>query len=236
MSETLGTIFSGVLERLHTQATTHLPSLIAAGVIFVVAFVMAVFVRALIVRLFKGATIDRFLRKTGLAFMMDPTGGFRATRIASEGAYWIILIAGALNGLSVFGTDLTAQLIEDFVLLIPKLIVAGVILLSGTWLSQYLSRCTLVWAFNEGLPYPKRLGVAVRVVVLFVAVVVAADHLDFARSVFLAAFIMFMSGLILTVSLAFGLGSSATLRQYLESKRKNETSETEEERSLWTHL
>lgn len=236
MYETLSTVFSGVLDRLQVQATTHLPSLIAAVVILGVAYVIAVVVRGLILRIFKGATIDRFLRHSGVAFMIDPTGGLRATRLVSEGVYWVILIAGALNGLSVFGTDLATQLIERFILLVPKLVVAGLILLVGAWLSQYLARCTLVWAFNEGLPHPRRLGVAVRVVVLFVAVVVAADHLDFARSVFLAAFIMFMSGVILTVSLAFGLGTSRTVRQYFEGKPQNDNAPLPEERSLWTHL
>jgi hypothetical protein len=236
MSETLWTIFAGVLERLRFQATTHLPSLIAAGIILIGAYLFAVIARGLIYRIFKGATIDRFLRQTGVAFMIDPTGGLRATRLVAETTYWGVLIAGILTGLSVFGTDLTSQLIEGFVLLVPKLLVAGFILLAGAWLSQYLSRSMLVWAFNEGLPGPRRLGAAVRVVVFFVAVVVAADYLDFARSVFLAAFIMFMGGLILAVGLAVGLGKSHTMRQYFEGKPESYESEPERERSLWTHL
>jgi hypothetical protein len=143
------------------------------------------------------------------------------------------LIAGFLTGLSVFGTDLTAQLIESFVLIIPKLVVAGFIILGGAWLSQYLARCMLVWAFNENLPHPRRLAVAVRLIVLFVAVAVAADHLNFARSVFLAAFIILVGGFILATSLAVGLGAAGGVRRYLEGKDKTGD---ESERSLWSHL
>lgn len=117
--------------------------------------------------------------------------------------------------------------------MLPKIMVAGLILLAGFWLSQYLGRSLLVWAVNEDLPSPRRLASATRVLILFVAVVVAADQLDFARNVFLAAFIILASGAVLTLSLAVGLGAGGGMRRYFEEKR--EGVETRE-RSLWTHL
>jgi spore coat protein U-like protein len=117
--------------------------------------------------------------------------------------------------------------------MIPKLVIAGLIILAGVWLSQYLARCTVVWAFNENLPYPRRLALAVRLIVMFVAVVVAADHLDFARNVFLASFIILAGGLVLTTSLAVGLSASRGLGRYLEERDKTSN---ESERSLWSHL
>ena len=233
MSETLRIVLKGVLDRLHFQATMYLPSLIAAGIVILGAYLTALIGRRILYRIFKGAAIDRFMRQTGVAFMIDPSGRLRATRIVAETFYWSVLIAGFLTGLSVFGTDLTTQLIQSFVFMIPKLVVAALIILTGAWSSQYLSRCTVVWAFNEHLPYPRRLAVAVRLIVLFVAVVVAADHLDFARNVFLAAFIILTGGLVLTTSIAVGLGASRGLRRYLEEKDKDGN---EPERSLWSHL
>lgn len=233
MSETLRMILGGVVDRLHFQATTYLPSLMAAGVVILGAYLTAAIARRILHRIFKGVAMDRFMRRSGIAHLIDPSGHLRATRLVAETVYWCILIAGILSGLSVFGTDLTAQLIQSFVFLTPKLVIAGLIVLAGAWLSQYLARCMLVWAFNENLPQPRRLATGVRVIVLFVAVVVAADHLDFARSVFLAAFIMFVGGLVLAASLAIGLGLSGRVRHYLE--QKGEASD-DSERSLWSHL
>jgi hypothetical protein len=73
----------------------------------------------------------------------------------------------------------------------------------------------------------------VRVLILFIAVVVAADQLDFARSVFLAAFIIFVGGAVLAASLSIGLGRGG-LQRFLEEKRER-TGEPGE-RSLWSHL
>ena len=229
MIEILKNVLEGALQRLNHQITTYLPSLLAALTLVLGAYLTALLVRWLIYRIFKGLTIDRFLRRSGVAFLVDPSGRLRATRLVGETAYWSILVIGFLLGLNVFDTDLTNRIVQSFVFLLPKLLVAGLILLSGAWLGHYLGRSMLVWAVNENLPSPRRLAVVVRILIMFVAVVVAADQLDFARSVFLAAFIIFVGGAVLAAGLAIGLGGRGVSR-FLEERREGT------ERSLWSHL
>jgi hypothetical protein len=114
------------------------------------------------------------------------------------------------------------------------MVVAGLILLAGVWLSQFLGRSTLVWAVNENVPSPRKLAGAVRVAIMFVAVVVAADQLNFARTVFLAAFIILMGGAVLAASLALGLGSREATSRYFQERAQ--AREERGERSLWNHL
>jgi hypothetical protein len=234
MVETMRKVLEAVLERLYKYVTIYLPSPLAALILFLAAVVTAVLARWLLYRIFKGPTIDRFLRRSGVAFMLDPSGRLRATRLVAEGVYWCLLLAGFLLGLSVFDTDITTQAIQKLVFLMPKIVVAGLILLAGIALGQYLGRSMLVWAVNEDFPFPRRLATVVRIVITFVAVVVAADQLEFARDVFLAAFIILVGGGVLTVSLAVGLGAGRGFRRYFEEKGQK-TEETSE-RSLWNHL
>ncbi len=234
MIDTLQKVIQGAIDRLQYQITTYLPSLLAALTLILTAYVLALSVRWVIYRIFKGLTIDKFLRQSGVAFMIDRSGRLRATRLVAETSYWAILLSGFLMGLSVFNTDLTTQTIQGFVFLLPKLVVAGLILLAGMWLSQYLGRSLLVWAVNEELPSPKRLAAVTRLLIMFVAVVVAADQLNFARTVFLAAFIILVSGAVLTASLAVGLNAGGGVRRFLGERRTN--AEETPERSLWSHL
>jgi hypothetical protein len=138
-----------------------------------------------------------------------------------------------LLGVNVFGTDLTTRIVQSFVFLLPRLFVAGLILLTGTWLGQYLGRGVLVWAVNENFPSPRRLAAVVRILIVFVAVVVAADQLNFARSVFLAAFIILVGGAVLAASLAFGLGGGG-IQQFFQEKKEQTGDSTE--KPLWSHL
>src|SRR5258708_5624439 len=109
MLETLKRILEGAMARLDKSVTMVLPALMAALVVMLAAWQIAACARWLLYRMFKGPAIDRFLRRSGLAFTLDPRGRLRATRLVAETAYWCILLSGLLLGLSVFDTDLTTM-------------------------------------------------------------------------------------------------------------------------------
>src|SRR5947209_3354661 len=197
MIDALKNVVEEALARLHHQMTTYLPSLLAAVTLVFGAYVTAVLARWLIHKIFKGLAIDKFLHESGVVSLVAPSGRIHVTRLAAGTVYWFILLSGCLMGLNVFGTDLTTRIAQGILFLLPKLFVAGLIVLSGTWLGQYLSRSALVWAVNEDFPSPHRWASVVRGLVRFAAVVIAADQLQFARSVFLAAFIIIVGGAVL---------------------------------------
>lgn len=234
MIDTLRTILEGAIERLHNHVTTYLPATLAALTLILSAWLIAWIGRWLLYRIFKGMAIDRFLRRSGLAFIVDRSGRLRATKMVAESVYWSILLTGILMGINVFNTELTTQIIQGFVFLLPKVVIAGLILLGGVWLSQYLGRSMLVWAVNEEFPFPRRLAAVVRIMIVFVAVVVASYQLEFARPVFLSAFILVASGAVFILSMAVVFGLRGELRRFFD--RKPEAPSQPEERSLWSHL
>jgi flagellar biosynthesis protein FliQ len=234
MIRTLQQILESALEHLSYQTTTYLPPLLAALTILLAAYILARFARWLLTRSFRGIAFDRFLRESGLSSMLDRTGRIKGSRLVAGAAYWIILLIGILTGLSAFGTKLTSQIVEGTINLFPKLVTAAGILLAGAWLAQYLGRSVLVWAVNEEIPFPRRLAAAVRIPILFLSVVVAADALDFARNVFLAVLVIFAGGVALAASLALGLGGRDAVQRYLKEREQHSTDE--QEGSLWKHL
>jgi hypothetical protein len=239
MIETLRQILQDAVRQLTSHLIAFLPSLLAALVILAGAYVTAVIVRWLLTRIFKGLAIDRFLRRSGIVNLIDKSGSLRATRLVSGLAFWVILVVGFLTALTAFDSVMANQVIERVIVLLPSLLTGGLILLAGVWLAQYLGRGCLVWAVNEGLPRPRRLAGAVRLVIVFVAVVVAADLMDFAERVFLAAFVIIVGGLMLALSLALGLGGGEPVRRYFTSRygREEEAGSLErKEEARWTHL
>jgi hypothetical protein len=233
MLDILKNSFQEALTRLHYQATTYLPSLVVAAIILVAAYITAIFARWLIYRIFKGVAVDKFLREAGVVFILAPSGHLQATRVAADIVFWCILLSGFLLGLNVFESDLATQVARGIESLLPKLFMAVLILVGGGWLSQYLGHRALVWAANENLPSPHRVGTAVRALVMFAAVVIAADQLHFSSMVFLAAFIIIVAGAVLTAAVAIGRGYGATNHIFDERKHRSEESD---ERSLWSRL
>jgi hypothetical protein len=234
MIEALKKILESALDRLSDQIMTYLPGLLAGVTILCCAYLIARLTRWCLNRIFKGIAFDRFLSQSGISGMLNHSGQLRTTHLVAGAAYWMILLMGLLTGLSAFNTQLTSRIIESVIFLLPRLVVAAMIILAGAWLGQYLGRSTLVWAVNEGIPSPRRWAAAVRLALVFVAVVVAADQLDFAKNVFLAAFLLLMGGAVLAASLALGLGSRDIVRHYFQERSRAQ--EDPLERSLQDHL
>ena len=237
MLQALNTVLESALDRLARQTLTYMPAILAAIVIMVGAWLAATVLRWLIMRIFKGRAVEQFLRQSGLSNIIDRTGQLRASRLVANLTYWTILFFGFLTALDAFNTELSARTVQGILVLVPKLLVGGLILLGGAWLAQYLSRSTLVWAVNEGLPTPRRWAAAVRLVVTFVSVVVAADQINFAESVFLAAFIILVGGAMLALALAVGLGSRQAVQQFFQERYTREkAASAESDRPIWNHL
>lgn len=233
MIRTLQDVLDRVLDTISFHLTTYVPPLVVALIVLALFWLVAKLVRWLMTKAIKGAGIDRFLSDSGFRSMFDSAGRLHGTPLIAGAAYWLILAGGVLAALNVFGTDLTSRMVETTVFLFPKAVTAGLILLAGAWLAQYLGRSVLVWASNEELPAPRRLAAATRIVTMFVAVVVASDVLDFAPRVFFAAFVILVGGAVLAGSLALGLGGRDAMRGYLDERKSRKS---EEEKSLWSHL
>lgn len=233
MIRTLQDVLDRVVDTISFHLTTYVPPLVVALIVLALFWLVAKLVRWLMTKAIKGAGIDRFLSDSGLRSMFDSAGRLHGTPLIAGAAYWLIVAGGVLAALNVFGTDLTSRMVEATVFLFPKAVTAGLILLVGAWLAQFLGRSVLVWASNEEIPGPRRMAAATRIVTMFVAVVVASDVLDFAPRVFFAAFVILVGGAVLAASLAVGLGGRDAIRGYLgERKSKQE----EDEKSLWSHL
>lgn len=217
MIQTLQEVLERALERLSTQIVTYIPPLLVGLAILAVTFLVARLVKTLFAKVFKGTGVDRFIRESGVASFL-PGSGFKIVPMLAEALYWVVMVLGILTALNVFDTKLTSQIVEGTILLFPKLVAAASILLAGFWLAQFLGRSLLIWASNEEFPSPRRLASVLRVAVVFISVVVAADILNFAARVFFAAFIITAGGAVLAVSLAFGFGARHAVARWLREK------------------
>lgn len=234
MLETLQNVFDRIRDTISFHLFTYVPPLVVALLIVVLFWIMAKAVRWTLTKMIKGAGIDKFLSDSGFRSMFDSAGRLHGTPLVAGAAYWLIFGGGLLVALNVFNTNLSTRIVEAAVFLLPKAVTAGFILLLGAWLAQFLGRSVLVWASNEDLPGPRRLASVTRVITMFVAVVVAAEVLDFAPRVFFAAFIILVGGAVLAASLAVGLGGRDAVRHYLQGRA--ERRDDESEKSLWSHL
>lgn len=230
----------GVTARSLEQALITLRPAIIAAAIITFGWIAARLARWLVWRGLRAVNFDRWIRRTGLAAAAGCSGTPQAARFSALAVFWAIFAAAILAALDSLQNSVAAHIVQTAMVLLPRLAAAAAIVVVGFWIGQYLGRTVLVWAVNEDLPGARHWAVAVRVLVSMVAVVAAADTLQFAGRVFLSAFIIVAGGAALAAGLAIGIGSAGTLRKSLEERfrdnRSHDAMESEASNTLWRHL
>ncbi len=103
---------------------------------------------------------------------------------------------------------------------------AILILIAGTLIARFLARSVLIGAVNAQLQYARFLSLGVKWLVLVLTAAMVLEHLEIGGGVVLMAFGILFGGIVLTLSLAVGLGSRDLVSRSLESHvdRTNENS------------
>jgi hypothetical protein len=147
---------------------------------------------------------------------------------------WAIIVIGFLVGLSAFDATLTSQFVERFFAYLPNVIAAIVVLFVGNIVARFLSRSVLIGAVNMNLQYARLLGMGIKWLVLVLTVAMALEHLAIGGNIVFLAFAILFGGIVLSLSLAVGLGSKDLVSRSLE--RESQRTTTEEISDPFRHL
>jgi hypothetical protein len=140
------------------------------------------------------------------------------TRLAARTTLWAFVLLGVAVGISAFDASYSADS-QYSVLLLPyvaHLAGAALILVAGTVLARFLARSVLIGAVNAQLHYARFLSLGVKWLVLTLTAAMALDHLHIGGGVVELAFGILFGGIVLTLSLAIGLGSRELVSRSIE--------------------
>jgi hypothetical protein len=162
--------------------------------------------------------LDALLEKTGTAELLRKANAPPLGRMIGKLTFWLVWLAFLLSGMRTVGFSGTDLLIADLVRLVPRVLVAIVILVAGVAISNFLWRATLLAAVNAKLTSAPLLGGFVRAIAFVATGVMALEQLDIARAVMEAAFVIAFGAVMLAAAIAFGLGGRHLARRFLEDK------------------
>jgi hypothetical protein len=112
------------------------------------------------------------------------------------------------------------DLLSRFFLYLPNVIVAIIILVSGYLLGNFLGRASLIALVNADVSIATFLGGFVRITVYIIATTMALELLGIGKDTVLVAFAIVFGGIVLALSIAFGIGGQRAAGEYIEKKLK----------------
>jgi Mechanosensitive ion channel, conserved TM helix len=217
MESRFGTAFVNALTEYFRTLAAALPGVLALIVIVGLGVGIGWLLSRVCGWILRVAGFDKFSYRTGFTSLLEK-GNVRKqpSELVGSIVYWVLILASLLAGLQALHVEAVEKLSEGFLGYIPNLLLAIVTLVLGYLLMIFLGRTVLIAAVNARLKLASWLSAVVQIVIMLFAIAMAADELGIAGGVVTLAFSIVFGGLVLAVSLAFGLGARDIARDWLE--------------------
>ena len=151
----------------------------------------------------------------------SPTGrpAHSPTALVGRIAFWACVLLGLIIGISAFDASYASGTPPSRVSLLPYLtrsVGAILLLFAGNLIARFLARTVLIGAVNNQLQYARFLSMGVKWLVLVLTAAMVLDHLQIGGTIVELAFGILFGGIVLTLSLAIGLGSRDLVSRSLD--------------------
>ncbi|MEW6584598.1 MAG: hypothetical protein AB1442_03190 [Nitrospirota bacterium] len=200
-----------------------LPDLASSVIIFVIGFIVSFIIKVILLRFFRIVGIDKFSERHGFVEVFGK-GGIREplSIVLSRLFFWILIIGSSIIAVRALHVPAIERILESFILYLPNVFAAALILVIGSLLGNFLGRAALIAAVNAGMKLSRLIARFVKFTILLLSVTMALEQLGIGRGTVVIAFAIVFGGVVLALALAFGLGGKDIAKNYLEKKLEGE--------------
>ena len=210
------------IHRIVLVLVSFLPGVLAFLLALVIFSLIGWAISAVLRRLLTALRFDERLasRETAgsPAMIADWSPANSPTLLASRFTFWVCVLAGVALGISAFDASYSNDSRYSTFLFpyVAHFTGAILILLGGSLIARFLARTVLIGAVNAQLQYARFLSHGIKWLVLVFSGAMALDHLNIGGGVVELAFGILFGGIVLTLSLAIGLGSRDLVSRSIE--------------------
>ncbi len=193
-----------------------LPGIVAMLVVVLGAILLAFVVRAALRFGLARVGFDRRAREWGITSGHGLDPHHEPSWLVARGAFWLVIATGVAVALAVLGASTTSALGLQLLALLPRLVVAALVLVVGVGAARFLERGVLIGAVNQGIRQARLVAWGVKWIVLALAAAMALQHVGVGGLLPTIAFSIVAGGAVLGAALAFGLGARDAVARSLD--------------------
>lgn len=214
-----GAIILNPLYTLWNSFVNILPGLLAAILIIILGYAVAYLIGHGLKLLLQKLGVNRAVEKSELTRAVGPTN---VSAVIGEITKWYIFIIflGVAADLLQLGS--LSDLLNEFVLWLPNVIAAIIVLFVGIALAYYIEMKVLENTKMKGM---RAVAGITKVVMIILAVLVALEQIGVTVSILENTFLIIIGAIGLGIALALGIGLGLGLREsskkIIEDVRKN---------------
>ena len=194
------------------------PKLIAFLLILIVGWIIAAIIARAVQAILRTVKFNDLAQRAGIAgFVRDMGMDTDSSGVLAGIVKWFIRLIFLVAAFDALGLPAVSAVLQQFLLWIPNLVVALVVLVIGGLLANALAHIVRGATAEAGLGNPDLLANVARIAVLVFAVVVAVNQIGIATTLVNTLFMGFVFSVALALGLSFGLGGRETAAQIVQN-------------------
>lgn len=235
MSDVWGDAIVEAFRDMMMRMALLLPKVLALVSFIVVGILVGLTMKAVLQRLLRAARVDVLSERWGLQASLAKAGIKQPfSQVVGRLAFWTVFVIFVLMGVDALGLPTTADLMGQLLGYLPSVLAAGLLILVGVLLGNFLAEATLIATVNAQIQEARFIAGLVRWGIFLFTAAMVLTQLGIAKEIVVAAFSIVFGGVILALAIAVGLGGRNIARDALE--RRWRKAKDKEERDEIAHL
>ena len=195
------------LRAMLLQVAEFLPRLLLAAVILIAGWLLAKLARFVVARGLRTINIHVLTERAGVDGFLKH-GGIRSDTVTVIGVlvYWLVVLAALMIAFNSLGLTYVTDLVGRVLLFLPRVIVAILVIAFGAYFARFLATTITAYGRNVGIQDAETLGRIAQYAVMVFVVVIALDQVSIGGEIIRLSFLILLSGVVLALALAFGIG------------------------------
>lgn len=207
------------LADLYSKTLTYLPNLVAAIIVVILGWLLAIFLSSVVRKILDIIKIDHLANQLGLKSLSEKTD--TKLSLAALGAWlvkWFFFLGSFIAAADILGLqEVSAFLYQDVLSYAGHVVVAMAILLLGILAANFFAEIVVATVKASGLHKGQSLGTLTKWSIVAFTIIAALSQLQIATAFLQDLFRAIVAMLAIAGGLAFGLGGRDHAKKILDN-------------------
>jgi len=188
-------------------------------VVMIVGLIVSWVVRKLVEKLLILFRFDKWAAGAGIITFLE-RGGVKAqpSTIISRIVFWIFIITVFSFGLNLVGISQFTEYASRITSALPYIVISMIIVIVGIIFSTFISRVIYMACQNANMGYGEIISKSVRILLVVITFGIVFEYLGLGSTIISISFLIVFGGIIMTLSLALGIGLSTIITDFIKEK------------------
>jgi len=196
------------LRALLHQAGVFMPKLLLAASVLLAGWLIAKAFRFSVVKALRALNFHVLTERAGIDGFLQQGGTERDTvDLFGWLGYALVILASLIVAFNSLDLTQVTDLLGKVLLFVPRLLVAMLVVVFGSYFARFAGNAVHSYCRGAEISEGEVLGRIMQYGVMVFVVLLAIDHLDIGGGLIQQTFLILLTGIVVALALAFGLGA-----------------------------